>query len=66
MRNLFFEERLDKSFFAERAYLLLKGIAGVPYDTLSLPVDAYGIAAVYMQEMCIRDRRSAFLYYLRL
>ena len=49
MRNLFFEERLDKSFFAERAYLLLKGIAGVPYDTLSLPVDAYGIAAVYMQ-----------------
>jgi len=45
MRNLFFEERLDKSFFAERAYLLLKGIAGVPYDTLSLPV----IAAVYMQ-----------------
>ena len=44
MRNL-----LDKSFFAERAYLLLKGIAGVPYDTLSLPVDAYGIAAVYMQ-----------------
>mgnify|MGYP007096276645 CR=1 FL=1 len=32
MRNLFFEERLDKSFFAERAYLLLKGIAGVPYD----------------------------------
>ena len=49
MRNLFFEERLDKSFFAETAYLLLKGIAGVPYDTLSLPVDAYGIAAVYMQ-----------------
>ena len=49
MRNLFFEERLDKGFFAERAYLLLKGIAGVPYDTLSLPVDAYGIAAVYMQ-----------------
>ena len=49
MRNLFFEERLDKSFFAERAYLLLKGIAGVPYDTLSLPVDASGIAAVYMQ-----------------
>ena len=49
MRNLFFEERLDKSFFAERAYLLLKGIAGVPCDTLSLPVDAYGIAAVYMQ-----------------
>ena len=49
MRNLFFEERLDKSFFAERAYLLLKGIAGVPYDTLSLPVDAYGIADVYMQ-----------------
>lgn len=49
MRNLFFEERLDKSFFAERAYLLLKGIAGVLYDTLSLPVDAYGIAAVYMQ-----------------
>ena len=49
MRNLFFEERLDKSFFAERAYLLLKGIAGVPYDTLSLPVAAYGIAAVYMQ-----------------
>lgn len=49
MRNLFFEERLDKNFFAERAYLLLKGIAGVPYDTLSLPVDAYGIAAVYMQ-----------------
>ena len=49
MRNLFFEERLDKSFFAERAYLLLKGIAGVPYDTLSLPVDAYEIAAVYMQ-----------------
>ena len=49
MRNLFFEERLDKSFFAERAYLLLKGIAGVPYDTLSLPVDAYGIAGVYMQ-----------------
>ena len=49
MRNLFFEERLDKSFFAERAYLLLKGIAGVPYDTLSLPVDAYGIAAVDMQ-----------------
>lgn len=49
MRNLFFEERLDKSFFAERAYLLLKGIAGVPYDTLSLPVDAYGIASVYMQ-----------------
>ena len=49
MRNLFFEERLDKSFFAERAYLLLKGIAGVPYDTLSLPVDAYGIAVVYMQ-----------------
>ncbi|WP_178666927.1 hypothetical protein [Bacteroides caccae] len=49
MRNLFFEERLDKSFFAERVYLLLKGIAGVPYDTLSLPVDAYGIAAVYMQ-----------------
>ena len=49
MRNLFFEERLDKSFFAERAYLLLKGIAGVAYDTLSLPVDAYGIAAVYMQ-----------------
>lgn len=49
MRNLFFEERLDKSFFAERAYLLLKGIAGVPYDTLSLPVDTYGIAAVYMQ-----------------
>lgn len=49
MRNLFFEERLDKSFFAERAYLLLKGIVGVPYDTLSLPVDAYGIAAVYMQ-----------------
>lgn len=49
MRNLFFEERLDKSFFAERAYLLFKGIAGVPYDTLSLPVDAYGIAAVYMQ-----------------
>ena len=48
MRNLFFEERLDKSFFAERAYLLLKGIAGVPYDTLSLPVDAYGIADVYM------------------
>ena len=51
MRNLFFEERLDKSFFAERAYLLLKGIAGVPYDTLSLPVDAYGIAAVYMQDI---------------
>ena len=49
MRNLFFEERLDKRFIAERAYLLLKGIAGVPYDTLSLPVDAYGIAAVYMQ-----------------
>ena len=49
MRNLFFEERLDKSFFAERAYLLLKGIAGVPYDTLSLPGDAYGTAAVYMQ-----------------
>ena len=49
MRNLFFEERLDKSFFAERAYLLLKGIAGVTYVTLSLPVDAYGIAAVYMQ-----------------
>ena len=49
MRNLFFEERLDKSFFAERAYLLLKGSAGVPYDTLSLPVYAYGIAAVYMQ-----------------
>lgn len=49
MRNLFFEGRLDKSFLAERAYLLLKGIAGVPYDTLSLPVDAYGIAAVYMQ-----------------
>ena len=49
MRNLFFEERLYKSFFAERDYLLLKGIAGVPYDTLSLPVDAYGIAAVYMQ-----------------
>ena len=39
MRNLFFEERLDKSFFDERASLLLKGIAG----------DAYGIAAVYMQ-----------------
>ena len=40
MRNLFFEERLDKSFFAERAYLLLKGIAGVPYDCLLYTSDA--------------------------
>ena len=49
MRNLFFEERLDKSFFAERAYLLFSGLAGLTSVTLSLPVDAYGIAAVYMQ-----------------
>lgn len=48
MRNLFLKVDWIKASLL-KSLSFVKGIAGVPYDILSLPVDAYGIAAVYMQ-----------------